>query len=162
MIMILTSFLSVLMGLLCKYNHTGPTSVDVGPVFLSVQILVSISSIAIRTKMSRSGQPSAVCTERKSVKLYMTYKSSHISVAYRILFKRKYLTIPVKLCVEIMPVLSAVSNYLMQVILTTYNYCISIILCSLTSPPLALAYFCFVSGNTQNTEKGPRFSLLVR
>lgn len=97
MIMILTSFLSVLMGLLCKYNHAGPTSVDVGPVFLSVQILVSISSIAIRTKMSRSGQPSAVC-KRKSVKLYMTYKSSHISVAYRILFKRKYLTIPVKLC----------------------------------------------------------------
>lgn len=114
MIMILTSFLSVLMGLLCKYNHAGPTSVDVGPI-LSVQILVSISSIAIRTKMSRSGQPSAVC-KRKSVKLYMTYKSSHISVAYRILFKRKYLTIPVKLCVEIMPVLSAVSNYLMQVI----------------------------------------------
>lgn len=73
MIMILTSFLSVLMGLLCKYNHAGPTSVDVGPVFLIVQILVSISSIAIRTKMSRSGQPSAVC-KRKSVKLYMTYK----------------------------------------------------------------------------------------
>lgn len=73
MIMILTTFLSVLMGLLCKYNHAGPTSVDVSPVFLSVQIFVSISSIAIRTKMSRSGQPSAVC-KRKSVKLYMTYK----------------------------------------------------------------------------------------